>query len=324
MVVRIRAAKMAQPQTRKWIPRLWRPRLLENRKAAAGLAIIGLFVLLVLLAPVLTPGAPVESVAPPGAQPPSADHILGTTEVGQDVLRQLLWGARTSMFVAFVVGVFTTAVAIAVGVAGGFLGGRADNVLTMLTNVFLLIPGLPLIIVLAVFLPPGSVTIVVILTITGWSWPARELRSQALSLRERDFVAAAIVSGERKWRVMLAEVVPNMWSLIIASFITSTTYVLGAQASLEFLGLGDMSKVTLGTMLFWAQNYSALISGAWWTFVPPGLLIALLAFSLALVNYGMDEITNPRLRMASYMRRLFGSRELLLAMRRTPVNHEPH
>jgi peptide/nickel transport system permease protein len=269
--------------------------MLRNRKAVAGLVIVCLMVLLALLAPLIRPGDPSAFIAAPTLDP-SLQYLLGTTGNGQDVLQQLLWGARVSLTVAFLVGVLTTALSTVLGMSAAYLGGRVDGFLTMLMNVFLLIPGLPLIVTLALFLPPGAVTIILVLSFTGWAWPARILRAQALSLRERDFVAAAIVTGERGWRVVLSEMLPNMWSIVVASFMGSTIYAVGAEASLEFLGLGDVHQVTWGTMLYWAVNHADLEQGAWWTFVPAGLAIALFAFALTMMNFAMDEITNPRLR----------------------------
>lgn len=283
----------AQETRSTWVRTL--RQLSRNRKAVVGVAILAVFGLLALVAPVIRPGNPAAFIADPSL-PPSLRFPLGTTGNGQDVLQQLLWGARVSLTVAFTVGALTTTLSAAAGLAAAYLGGRGDAVLTTLMNVFLLIPGLPLIVVLAVFLPPGAVTIVFVLSFTGWAWPARILRAQALSLKERDFVAAAVVSGERSWRIVAQEMLPNMWSIVVASFMGSTVYAIGAEASLEFIGLGDVHQVTWGTMLYWAVNHADLEQGAWWTFVPPGLAIALIAFSLTMVNFAMDEITNPRLR----------------------------
>ena len=269
--------------------------LTRNRKAVIGLAILVTVGAAALLAPVLKPGSPTAFVDSP-TLPPSLKHLLGTTGNGQDVLQQLLWGGRISLSVAFTVGALTTSLSAIIGMGAAYLGGRGDAILTMLMNVFLLIPGLPLIVTLAIFLPPGAITIVLVLSFTGWAWPARVMRAQALSLRERDFVLAAVVTGERGWRVVLQEMLPNMWSIVVASFMGSTVYAIGAEASLEFLGLGNAHQVTWGTMLYWAENHADLEQGAWWTFVPPGLAIALVAFALTMCNYAMDEITNPRLR----------------------------
>jgi peptide/nickel transport system permease protein len=134
------------------------------------------------------------------------------------------------------------------------------------------------------------------LTVTGWAWPARIMRAQTLSLREKDFVSAAKVTGERSGWIIFREILPNMTSIVVASMLGSTVFAIGAEAGLEFLGLGNISAVTWGTNLYWAGNNAGLLVGAWWTFVPAGACIALVAFALVLVNYSIDEITNPRLR----------------------------
>jgi peptide/nickel transport system permease protein len=150
-------------------------------------------------------------------------------------------------------------------------------------------------VVLAAWLPPSPLSIVLVLTLTGWAWGARILRSQTLSLRHRDFVSAATVSGETHLRIIFVQLVPNMASLLVAGFIGTTIYAIGAQVGLEFLGLGDVGTVTWGTNLYWATNDQALLTGSWWTFLPNGLSIALVGFALNLINYGIDEITNPKL-----------------------------
>ena len=182
-----------------------------------------------------------------------------------------------------------------IGGAAGYFGGRVDDLLSLLINVFLVMPGLPLMVVLAAWLPAGPLTMMGVMVLTGWSWNARVLRSQVLTLRRKDFVAAAVVSGEPAWRVIVVEILPNMASLLGSSFIGATVYAIGAQVGLEFLGLGDLSIVTWGTNLYWASNDAALLTGSWWTFIPTGLGIALTGFSLTLVNFGIDEVTNPRL-----------------------------
>ncbi|MDQ0374213.1 ABC transporter permease [Cellulomonas humilata] len=269
--------------------------LVANRKALTGMIILALFVAVALLAPVLAPGDP-STITSLGAQPPSAEHLFGTTAKGQDVLALTMWGARSSLLVGFVVGIAATFIGLLVGLSSAYLGGRADNSLSLLTNVFLLIPGLPLLVILAAFLPTGMTTVILVLTFTGWAGSARVLRSQALSIRGKDFVAAAIVTGERAGWIMFREILPNMASIVMITLIGSVIFGIGAQAGLEFLGLGDVSVVSWGTNLYWASNDGALMSGTWWAFVPSGAAIALVAFALALINYGVDEVTNPRLR----------------------------
>ncbi len=277
-------------------------RFFRNRKATLGLSILLIFIALALLAPVLVPGDPMEFVDRPHLKP-SAAHLFGTSGQGQDVFAQVVWGAQKTLLVAFAVGIATTLIGTAIGMAAGYFGGAIDETLSLIINLFLIIPGLPLMVVLAAFMRPGPTTMIFVLTLTGWAWPARVIRSQTLSLREKDFVSAAVVSGERSARIIFAEILPNMTSLVTSSLIGSTTYALGASIALEFLGLGNVSQASWGVILFWAQNNAALLTGAWWTFVPVGLCMALLAFALALLNYSIDEIVNPRLRAASEVSR---------------------
>ncbi|MBK7820725.1 MAG: ABC transporter permease [Tessaracoccus sp.] len=269
--------------------------LLGNVKAVIGLAILAIFVVVALLAPVIAPGDPML-IQGLGAQPPSAEYWLGTTPKGQDVFALNMHGARASLFVGFIVGTAATFVGLLVGLASAYFGRTIDNTLSLVTNVFLLLPGLPLLVILAAFLPPGMGTVIVVLIITGWAGSARVLRSQALSIRGKDFVAASQITGEKWPRIMFREMLPNMASIVMSTFLACVIGAIGAQAGLEFLGLGDISTISWGTNLYWASNDGALLTGSWWVFVPPGVGIALVAFALALVNYGVDETTNPRLR----------------------------
>jgi peptide/nickel transport system permease protein len=272
---------------------LWVHAIRRDRKATIGALIIAFFVLVALVGPLLVadPDAPVGIPL----QVPSAQHWLGTTGQGQDVLAQLVVGTRTSMAIGFAVGLVVVLVGALIGVTAGYFGGRVDALLSLLFNVFLVIPGLPLAIVIAAYLPSGPLTLGLVLVVTGWAWNARVLRAQTLSQRKRDFVAAAVVSGESSFRIVTREILPTMTSLLVAQVIGGTTYAIGAQVGLEFLGLGDVSVATWGTNLYWAQNDSALLTGAWWTFAPTGLCVALVGFGLVLLNSGFDEITNPRL-----------------------------
>ena len=273
----------------------WLSRSLKNKKATAGLVILLIFGAMAIFAPVLAPHEPTGFLARPHLAP-SSEYWFGTEGQGKDVLSQTIWGARISLGVGLAVGVMTTLVGMVMGMSAGYFGGRVDDVLSLITNVFLIVPSLPLLIILAAFLPSGPWSIILVLTVTGWAWPARVLRSQTLSLREKEFVAAAKVSGERAPRIIFTELLPNMTSIVVAGMFGSVIYAIGAQAGLEFLGLGDLSRVSWGTNLYWAGNNAGLLTGAWWTFVPAGACIALVAFAFALFNYAVDEITNPRLR----------------------------
>jgi peptide/nickel transport system permease protein len=268
--------------------------MFRSPKALAGLAILGFFTVAALLAPFIfeDPTAPVGLPL----MPPSWSHWLGTTGQGQDVLAQTLYGARTSLLVGFVVGFSVVAIGALIGGIAGYAGGRVDELLSFLVNVFLIMPGLPLMVVIAAYLPTGPVTIAVALVLTGWAWTARVIRAQTLALRERDFVLAAVLAGESSWRVLVMEILPNMSSLLVSCFIGATLYAIGAEVGLEFVGLGDVGQVTWGSNLYWASNDAALLTKSWWTFVPTGFSIALVGFSLGLLNHAIDEHSNPRLR----------------------------
>lgn len=271
----------------------WARAIRRDRKGLFGVCVLGMFTLIAIAGPwfVRDPSALVGIPL----QPPAWSHPLGTNGQGQDVLAQLLVGTRASLLLGFAVGLAVVLLGTLVGVPAGYFGGRTDGVLSIFSNVFLVLPGLPLAIVMAAYLPPSPAAVALVLVVTGWAWNARVVRSQTLALRRRDFVAAAVVAGESNVRILLVEILPNMLSVLVAQVIGSTVYAIGAQVGLEFLGLGDVSRVSWGTMLYWAQNDSALLTGAWWTFVPPGLCVALVGFGLTLLNSAFDEISNPRL-----------------------------
>lgn len=268
--------------------------LKSNRKATAGAIIVGLYILLAIFGPLFVPDPTAYVSAPHEA--PSWAHTFGTTGQGQDVLAQAVAGARITLSIGFVVGIAVTMIGAFVGIAAGYFGGRIDDGLSLLINVFLVIPGLPLAIILATYLPPGPGSLALVLIVSGWAWNARVFRSQALSLGKKDFIAASKVAGETSSRIVSVEILPNMISLLVSAFIGATVYAIGAQVGLEFLGLGDVGTVTWGTNLYWAANDSALLTGSWWILVPTGLSIALVGFGLTLVNFAIDEVNNPRLR----------------------------
>jgi peptide/nickel transport system permease protein len=290
--------------------------LLRNGKGTAGALILIFFALVAIFAPLISPGDPTDFVGRPH-QAPSAEHWFGTEGQGKDVFAQTVWGARNSLAVGFATGLLTTIIGVALGMTAGYFGGRVDDVLSLLTNVVLIIPGLPLLVVLASFLKPGMGTIILVLSVVGWAWGARVIRSQTLSLREKDFASAAIVSGESHWRIIFRELMPNLTSLIVGGLIGAVTFAIGAETALSFLGLTNVGQVSWGTNLYWAQNNAGLLVGAWWTIVPSGLCVALVAFALSLINYAMDEITNPRLRAEKELSNVFKSK--YRRVRATPV-----
>jgi peptide/nickel transport system permease protein len=271
--------------------------VLRNRKALTGLILFLIFVVLAAVPRLFTSVTDPNRLAFAPALPPSGDHLLGTTALGQDIWAQLVYGTRQSLVIALVAGFFATMLSVLVGVSAAYLGGIADDILSMITNVFLIIPTFPLIIILATYAGKGTLAVVlIVLVVTGWSYGANQLRAQALSLRNRDFLESARVRGERRSYIILAEMLPTMTSLIVANFLGAALYSVLTAAGLQFLGLGDPNSISWGTMLYWSQNQQALQSGMPLWSIAPGLCVALLGISFALLNYAFDEIGNPALR----------------------------
>ncbi|HKN99931.1 MAG TPA: ABC transporter permease, partial [Pseudonocardiaceae bacterium] len=260
-----------------------------------GLGIVGFFALVAVIGPLLVHDANAFSQA--GYAPPSARHWLGTTQTGQDVFAQLVVSTRSTLVIGAGAGLLATVVSVLVGITGGYAGGWIDEALSLVSNVVLVIPGLPLVIVISAFLgDSGLLSVILVIAVTSWAASARVLRAQTLSVRNRDYVLAARASGEPAWRIVFVEIMPNELPIIVSQFIFATIFAVLTQAGLAFLGLGDINLLTWGNMLHFAENDEALQTGAWWWFIPPGLCIALLGAGLALVNFGLDEVLNPRLR----------------------------
>jgi peptide/nickel transport system permease protein len=279
-----------------------RPRWPRSPKLVVGLVIVGALVLFGLLGPLFMTDP--NRVTDELLLPPSAHHLLGTTQAGQDVFAQLASATRGSLVVGALVGAIATLLSILLGVVGGYLGGRTDDVMSLVVNVVLVIPGLPLAFVVLDYLRGrGLLTIVVVVAITSWAASARVLRAQTLSLRSRDYVVAARASGERTWRIVAVEIMPNLLPVVASQFIWAVVLAVLTEAGLSFLGLGGIDSLTWGTMLYFAQNAEALQLGIWWWFIPPGLCIALLGCGLSLVNFSLDEVINPRLRVRRARRR---------------------
>ena len=297
--------------------------LMGSPKARVGFAIVLVIVLTAVFAPLLAPGDPKKFVGVIN-QAPSMQHILGTNPQGKDVFSQLVWGARLSLLIGFGSGALMVVIATIVGMIAGYFRGIIDDILNFVMNLFLVIPALPLLVLLSAYLKPSTTTIIFALAFTGWAYNARIIRAQTMSLREKDFVAAAVVSGEPPLKVIFVHILPNMVNIIVGGFIGAVIYGIMASTGLAFLGLASTQDVTWGTNLFWAQNGGALMIGAWWAFVPSGLAVALVAFGLALINYGMDEITNPRLSAERDTRSLLKRAKLPRMRRATPVVPREH
>lgn len=269
---------------------------LRPAKMRFGLGIVGFFLLVALVGPLLIHGDPTAFGADQ-LQSPSLAHLLGTTLTGQDVFTQLVLGARATLLVGFATGALATTLSVVIGLTAGYFGGVADELLSLLINVFLVMPALPLAIVLAGYVPVhGPLPVALVISFTGWAWGARVLRAQTLSLRRREFVQAAHATGERWHRIIFWEILPNEIAIVVSSLVFTIIFAILTEIGLEFLGLSDVTLNSWGNMLYWASNSNALLVGAWWWFLPPGLCIALLGAGLAFINSGIDEITNPRLR----------------------------
>jgi peptide/nickel transport system permease protein len=270
--------------------------LSSNRKAMAGLGLLAIFTLVAIFAPLLSSSDP-HALAFQPMLGPSRAHWLGTTGVGQDIFSQLVWSTRESLLLAVVAGVMATVISVVVGVTAAYLGGLWDHILDLVTDVFLVIPTLPLMIIIAAYAQNrGLFVLIGVIVVTGWSYGARQLRSQALSLRNREFLEAARVRGERAIYIIVFEVLPNMTSLIVAISLGAAVYAVLAAAVLQFIGLGDTGDLSWGTMLYWAEHNGALLAGSPIWVLAPGVCIALLGGAFALLNYAFDEVSNPALR----------------------------
>lgn len=272
--------------------------MFRNRKSIAGLIILGVFVLVAIFAPLLAPYGATQKDRSALRQAPSWEHWLGTTHMGEDVLSQIIFGTRGVVVVGFLSAIIATLIAITIGVISGYVRGWKSESLSALTNVFLVIPGIPLIIIVASqFDNPPLIVIAAVLGLTGWAWGARVLRAQTMSLRNRDFIQAARANGEPLRRIITVEMLPNLMALIASSFVGTVTAAILGLTTLAFIGVIPVSNLNWGTILFWAQQNGAF-PRLWWWYVPAGLCIAIIGVALSLINFGIDEYVNPRLRSA--------------------------
>jgi len=292
--------------------------VLRNRKATLGLVMF-LVLLFVSLFPDLITSAPWnESVVPSdvvsqcqqnavalGQVPNCAQfapswplYPLGTTQLNYDVLSQLVHATGTTLFATVLISLLVTLISVLIGVTAAYVGGVVDMVLSFVTDVFLVIPALPLLIVLSTYLEGGGLAaIVLVMTVTSWAFGARQLRAQGLSIRTKEFLEAARVRGERRWYVIFVEIMPNMLSLIVAAFLGTSVYVVATMAGLQFLGFGNVGdSITWGTMIYQSQQAMSLESGNTWWLMAPIVAVAFMGTSFALLNYAFDEIANPALR----------------------------
>lgn len=264
--------------------------LLHNSKAKIGAGIIGIFVLMAIFAPLIAPYEPKYIGFTPWEKP-SLKHLLGVNSYGQDIFSQVVYGSRVTMVVGILAGLFTSMIGVFVGLYAGYKKGRSGDLLMRLVDVFLVIPNLAVMIVLAAFLPSmGIFKLVIIIGALSWLWMARSIRAQTLSESRREYVYAAQVLGKGTFEIMFKEILPNIFPVVTANMVMVITASMLTEATLSFLGLGDPSLVSWGQMLSIAFDNSAIIYEAWWWMLPPGICIATMGFSFMLIGNSFLDI----------------------------------
>ncbi|HET9170496.1 MAG TPA: ABC transporter permease [Actinospica sp.] len=296
-----------------------RPKFLRSGKATAGALILLFFAVFAVIGPWLAPYSPDATGGAPVAGPSGA-HWFGTDQLGRDIYSQLLVGTRGVIVVGFAAGAIATVLSLLIGIASGYLPGRGGEALSVISNVFLVLPALPLLIIITSATPKdGGWVVILTIGLTSWAWNARLLRAQTLSLRRRDYVEAARATGESTLRIIAFEILPNLTAIIASGFVGTVVFTVLSEITLAFVGI-NVSEWNWGTVLYWAQSQDALAQNAWWWFVPAGLAIALLGTGLALLNFGIDEFVNPRLRSGGKARiRTRAGRRIRMRVGFTPV-----
>ncbi|HAD06718.1 MAG TPA: ABC transporter permease [Anaerolineaceae bacterium] len=270
---------------------------LRNKKLLIGSGIILIFLILALIGPSFTQYKPLDYASPRGAEPPSAKFWMGTTFFGQDVFSQFVNGLRATFVVGLLGGGLGTLVGMLIGFTAGYRGGIVDEILNAFTNIVLVIPTLAVLLIIAAYLQVRSLMMeCLFIGLTAWPWAARAIRAQTFSLRTRDFVDLAKLSGMKPLRIIRDEIAPNMMSYLVLVFILQFGGAILTAATLDFIGLGPTNTISLGLMMQYAVLWGALPFGMWWWFVPPGLAITAIVGALYSMNVGLDEIFNPKLR----------------------------
>lgn len=268
----------------------------RNTLGVIGLGILCAFVIIALFANWISPYDPYERVGKP-FEKPSASHLLGTNDIGQDLFSEIVHGSRISLGLGFVAAVIAMTIGTLVGVVAGYSGGIVDSILMRITDVVLVIPFLPLMILMSAMLGPSFWNLVIVLSVIIWARPARVIRAQVLSLKERGHVVAARATGGTVRHILFHHVIPAVLPISLAQLILATRTTILIEASLSFLGLGDPLSKSWGMILYYAQARGAFLTGAWvWWILPPGLLIAVAVLGFAFTGYALEETVNPRLR----------------------------
>lgn len=260
-----------------------------------GLIIVSFFVIVAVAAPWIAPFDPFSFVGDPFLKP-SSTHILGTDQVGRDILSRVIYGTRISLLVGLVASAMTIGLGTVIGLVSGYLGGWVDNALMRITDLFIIIPALPLMLIMASILGKGITNIIIVITVVGWTATARMVRSQTLSLKERPFTEASRAIGSTDLHTIARHIVPNVFPLVFANGMIAIVDAILSEAGLSFLGFGDPSAPSWGMVLHFADIAGATVNGYWWYIVPPGICIMFLVMGFAFISYSTDQILNPRLR----------------------------
>lgn len=273
--------------------------LVRSAPGLTGVVILVTLTLMALFAPWLVPYNPSELSGRP-FEPPSAAHLLGTNDIGQDILSELIVGTRISLTIGVLAAVIAVVIGTLIGVVAGYVGGSVGAALMRLVDVALVIPFVPLMVLLAAYLGQSIWNLIVVIGLLIWARPARIIRSYVLTLTRQDYILAARALGLPGARIVLRHVLPGVFSLALAQFVLAASASMLLESSLSFLGLGDPTQKSWGTMLFYAQTRSAFLSGAWlWWVVPPGLMITVAVLGFALVGFALEEITSPKVQRQS-------------------------
>jgi peptide/nickel transport system permease protein len=321
-VARVGGPERERPGRRRLRLPGWLKLLLGNPKSRGGIIVLSTIIIVALIAPWIAHANPNDFSLLDSRQSPSFHHLFGTTDQGSDIFSQVVWGARSSLVIGAAAALLATVLATTLGILAAYAGGKVDDLINLITSVFLVIPTIPLLIVVSSYLHSrGGATMVLILGLTLWAFEARIIRGQALALRNRDFILSAKVAGEGTWRIIFSEFVPNMMSRIAAAFVLVFYIAILTDAGLEFLGLGDMNHASWGVTMYWAQVNSSFLQGEWWPFLFPGIALAATVAALVFILAGVDEVSNPRLRKDRKRRGVF--RNLFVGGRRAPEVEEP-
>ena len=277
--------------------------LTDDRMVIFGMITIAVFGVVAIIAPLLAPYGPTErdTMAMLRWEDPywmggAGDHILGTTAEGYDILSQVIYGTRPALIVGLTAAVFCAGVGTSVALVAGYYGGRVDDFLMRIVDIAYGLPLLPTVILMVAMLGPSFVNVIIAVVLVMWRAPARVIRSQVLSLRERPFVQAAQITGASDWRIITRHIAPNVLPLTFLYGAFAIAWGILTEAGVSFTGLGDPSQVSWGTMLQGAHTNNALTHGTWWWFIPPGICITLVVISGFLIGRGYEEVTNPALR----------------------------